>query len=98
MLKEIKKFVNEYPQGLFLLNSPTGFGKTTAVINYLEEYIRGNISSDKKRMFFMTNLKINLPWNDLRLKGKSKPGYDSIKAICLALDISADRLLGLDEK
>ena len=31
------------------------------------------------------------------LKGKSKPGYDSIKAICLALDISADRLLGLDE-
>ena len=32
------------------------------------------------------------------LKGKSKPGYDSIKAICLALDVSADRLLGLDEK
>ncbi len=32
------------------------------------------------------------------LKGKSKPGYDNIKAICLALDISADRLLGLDDK
>ena len=32
------------------------------------------------------------------LKGKSKPGYDSIKVICIALDISADRLLGLDEK
>ena len=32
------------------------------------------------------------------LKGKSKPGYDNIKAICLALDISADRILGLDEK
>lgn len=31
------------------------------------------------------------------LNGKSKPGYDSIKAICLALNISADRLLGLDE-
>lgn len=30
------------------------------------------------------------------LSGKSKPGYDSIKAICLALDVSADRLLGLD--
>ena len=30
------------------------------------------------------------------LKGKSKPGYDNLKAICLALDISADRLLGLD--
>ena len=29
------------------------------------------------------------------LKGKSKPGYDSIKAICVALGVSADRLLGL---
>lgn len=32
------------------------------------------------------------------LKGKSKPGYDSIKAICIALGVSADRLLGLDDK
>ena len=32
------------------------------------------------------------------LKGKSKPGYDNIKTICLALDISADRLLGIDDK
>ena len=32
------------------------------------------------------------------LNGKSKPGYDSIKAICIALDISADRILGLDER
>ena len=31
------------------------------------------------------------------LKGKSKPGYDSLKAICLSLNISADYLLGIDE-
>ncbi len=30
------------------------------------------------------------------LNGKSKPGYDNLKAICVALGISADRLLGLD--
>ncbi len=30
------------------------------------------------------------------LKGKSKPGYDSLKAICLGLGVSADRLLGLE--
>lgn len=29
------------------------------------------------------------------LKGKSNPGYDSLKAICSALGVSADRLLGL---
>ncbi len=31
------------------------------------------------------------------LKGKSKPGYDSLKQICKALDISGNRILGLDE-
>ena len=30
------------------------------------------------------------------LSGKSKPGYDSLKAICLSLDISGDRILGID--
>ena len=31
------------------------------------------------------------------LSGKSKPGYDSLKAICENLQISGDRILGLDE-
>ena len=31
------------------------------------------------------------------LKGKSKPGYDSLRAICLALDISGDVILGLKD-
>ena len=30
------------------------------------------------------------------LKGKSKPGYDNLKAICIALDISGVRILGLE--
>ena len=30
------------------------------------------------------------------LKGKSKPGYDNLKAICLALGVSGDQLLGID--
>ena len=30
------------------------------------------------------------------LNGKSKPGYDNLRAICMAFDISAERLLGLD--
>ena len=32
------------------------------------------------------------------LKGKSKPGYDSLKSICRALGVSGDRILGIDEK
>ena len=31
------------------------------------------------------------------LKGKSKPGYDSLKALALALNVSADVLLGISD-
>lgn len=31
------------------------------------------------------------------LSGKSKPGYDNLKAIAIALDVSADVLLGIKE-
>ena len=30
------------------------------------------------------------------LKGKSKPGYDNLKAICLSLGVSGDQILGID--
>ena len=30
------------------------------------------------------------------LSGKSKPGYDNLKLICITFGISADRLLGLE--
>lgn len=41
--------------------------------------------------------KIGLKQSQIRkwIKGKNKPEYDSLKAICLALDISADELLGI---
>ncbi len=29
------------------------------------------------------------------LKGKAKPGYDTLKAMCIAFNISADFLLGI---
>ena len=31
------------------------------------------------------------------LKGKAKPGYDSLKAICIAFGCTADYLLGLSD-
>ena len=31
------------------------------------------------------------------LNGKSKPGYDNLKSICINLDISGDRILGLKD-
>ena len=31
------------------------------------------------------------------LKGKSKPGYDNLKNLCLVLGVSADIILGLKD-
>ena len=42
--------------------------------------------------------KINIKQSQVSewLKGKSKPGYDNLQAICKNLGVSGDRILGLD--
>ena len=89
MLEEITKFINERKNGMFLLDSPTGFGKTTAVINYLAKFLLGKICVDKKSMFFITNLKINLPWNDLREKVGDEVFFNN----CLVLESYSDTVI-----
>lgn len=61
----LEKFIKNNEHGLFLLDSPTGFGKTTAVLNILKEYLNGQNFQDIERMFFVTNLITNLPYTDL---------------------------------
>lgn len=57
----IKKFCEDksLDNGLFLLDMPTGFGKTHNVLDYIFE-ISTNPNFDKK-IFFVTTLKKNLP-------------------------------------
>lgn len=65
MKTTIEKFIKQNDNGLFLLDSPTGFGKTTAVLNIIKEYLKGESLADVERIFFVTNLKTNLPIDDL---------------------------------
>ena len=30
------------------------------------------------------------------IKGKSKPGYDNLKSLCLNIGVSAERILGIE--
>ncbi len=39
MLKSIENFVQQKDNGLMLLDLPTGFGKTTSVIQFIEKFI-----------------------------------------------------------
>ena len=66
MYTAIKNYCN-YKQGngLFLLDMPTGYGKTYSVLKYIYEASL-NEDNSKKRFFFITTLKKNLPVEELR--------------------------------
>ena len=51
--------------GLFLLDLPTGFGKTYHILNYIFENLE---HLGKKKIFFITSLKKNLPIESLRTR------------------------------
>lgn len=76
----IEKFIENNDNGLFLLDSPTGFGKTYAVKRILKEYLSGEKHQDIKKMFFVTNLKTNLPYDEI-----CKELTDDEKQKCLFL-------------
>lgn len=62
MDKTLEKIIVNNNRGLFLLDPPTGFGKTTTVINLIKRFLSGEpCFSNIKRIFFVTNLLTNLP-------------------------------------
>ena len=65
MKETLEKFILNNDNGMFLLDSPTGFGKTTAVLDILKSFLKGEKFTDVEKMFFVTNLKTNLPYKKL---------------------------------
>lgn len=66
MKETLEKVILNNKNGLFLLDPPTGFGKTTVVVDLIRRFLRKDILFSKvKRIFFFTNLKTNLPVNDV---------------------------------
>ena len=66
MEKTLEKLISNNNRGLFLLDPPTGFGKTTAVIDLIKRFLKGDpCFSGVKKIFFVTNLLTNLPYKDL---------------------------------
>ena len=68
MEKTLENLIESYKNGLYLMDPPTGFGKTTAVVKMMKRFLNGDpIFHHVKRLFFITNLNTNLPFNDLQL-------------------------------
>ena len=65
MKQTLDKFISNNTNGIILLDSPTGFGKTYNVIQIIKDFIQGKSHQDLERIFFVTNLRTNLPYEDL---------------------------------
>ena len=60
MKKILREYINKMENGLFILDAPTGFGKTRTVVEYIKEILDSD-NKEIERIFFVTNLKLNLP-------------------------------------
>lgn len=69
MNETLTKFIENHRTGLFLLDPPTGFGKTTEVVDIISRFLKGDSAFSKvKKIFFVTNLLGNLPYENLKEK------------------------------
>lgn len=90
MYTAIKKYCNNgSDHGLFLLDMPTGYGKTYSVLEYIYEASLDK-SNSKKRFFFITTLKKNLPSEELRRRFAKAGKLDEFNAKFLFIDSNAD--------
>lgn len=65
MKQTLDNFISNNEKGMILLDSPTGFGKTYNTIQIMKEFIQGTSHQELGRIFFVTNLKTNLPYKEL---------------------------------
>lgn len=93
----IKQFCLEKDKGLFLLDMPTGFGKTYNVL----EFIANNYDSpdfEDKKFFFITTLKKNLPEAELRERFQKKGKISDFDNIFINLKSNTDFVIENLEK
>lgn len=84
-MKNILEKYCQHENGLFLFPLPTGIGKTYYVLEYILEHYKEN-----RRIFFLTNLKKNLPIEDLRKRfEKAEKLTDFERDVCF-LDSNAE--------
>ena len=90
MYKAIQNYCNNgNNNGLFLLDMPTGYEKTYSVLKYIYEASLDE-SNSKKRFFFITTLKKNLPIEELKKRFTDADQLDKFNEKFLFIDANAD--------
>lgn len=90
MIQILENFCNntDINKGLLLIDLPTGMGKTYSVA----KYIANNYEKIKGKIFFVTQLKKNLPEADLRKCFKEIGKENEIDSVMLRVENNVDNL------
>lgn len=92
MKQSIYKFCHTCESGLFLLDMPTGFGKTYSVLDFIADYYDSPEFADTK-FFFITTLKKNLPDEQLRKHFAKRGNEQDFDNICLRLKANSEGVI-----
>lgn len=93
MYKTIKNYCdNDSKNGLFLLDMPTGYGKTYSVLKYIVEASLDE-SNFNRRFFFITTLKKNLPTQDIEKMFKDAGQENKFKEKFLFIDSNEECII-----
>lgn len=90
MQELIEKFCSdkERDNGLLIIDMPTGMGKTYAVTKYIAE----NYQNIEGKIFFITQLKKNLPEDDLRKRFEEIGKEEEFEELFLRVENNVDNL------
>lgn len=93
MYNAIKTYCeNESTNGLFLIDMPTGFGKTFSVLNYIFDACQKE-ENQKRRYFFITPLKKNLPIEELKQRFEDAGKLTEFNEKVLFIDSNVDTVI-----
>lgn len=92
MKEAMDKFCKSRDNGLFLLDMTTGSGKTFNVIEFIAENYNKEEYKDSK-FFFITNLKKNLPFDELKNHFAKRGNSGDFDKLCMQIDANADVLI-----
>ncbi|KAB2946397.1 MAG: hypothetical protein OI860_00020 (plasmid) [Candidatus Methanoperedens sp.] len=87
-----KHCLNENANGLLLLSMPTGFGKTHNVLDFIYKHYKDFVAHNRK-IFFITNLKKNLPYQKLQDRFRDDHAEDAYDQHVLFIDSNADAVI-----
>lgn len=90
MERSIERFVNTYNNGLYLIDMPTGTGKTTQAVNYIFNHYKEN-----RKFIYITSLKKNVEdaYNKLKDLFVKNNLQEEFEAKTLRLYANADKVI-----